>query len=137
MNRRLIYLSYASGPMDEDELSAILAASRRNNERDGLTGLLLYHEGRFLQCLEGPKEVLMRTLIRIRLDSRHRGVHVLLDEEKEGRLFAGWQMGFESNLAGERLEGFVELARRAENPTGSEAINDLIDVYFGKARKAA
>jgi hypothetical protein len=137
MNRRLIYLSYAAKPMDEDELAAILQSSRRNNERDGLTGLLLYHEGKFLQCIEGPKDVLMKTLIRIRLDNRHRGVHVLLDEEKEDRLFGEWEMGFESHLEGERLNGFVELAKRAESPTGSEAIDDLINIYFGEARKAA
>jgi hypothetical protein len=123
--------------MDEDELASILSASRRNNGRDGLTGLLMYHDGKFLQCLEGPKDILMKTLIRIRLDKRHTGLRVLLDQESEERMFGAWEMGFESQLQGERLEGFVDIADKVEGATSSEAINDLIHIYFKDCKLAA
>ncbi|MDQ2842373.1 MAG: BLUF domain-containing protein, partial [Acidobacteriota bacterium] len=40
----------------EDEIVDILRVSRKNNEQAGLTGLLAYKDGNFLQILEGPKE---------------------------------------------------------------------------------
>lgn len=34
----------------------MLAKSRSNNVRDGISGMLLYRDGDFLQVLEGPED---------------------------------------------------------------------------------
>ena len=49
------YVSSATHLMTEDELAAILDVSRERNARDGITGLLLYSDGDFIQVLEGPE----------------------------------------------------------------------------------
>ena len=53
---QLVYISTSRSPshVPQSEIDAILAVSRRNNGRDGLTGLLAIGGRRFLQVLEGP-----------------------------------------------------------------------------------
>ena len=52
----LIYASSATKAMSQDELKALLAKARTNNQRDNITGMLLYNDGNFLQVLEGEAE---------------------------------------------------------------------------------
>ena len=54
MMQQLIYISTASKTLNDRQVSEMLARSRGNNSRTGVTGLLVYHRGRFLQALEGP-----------------------------------------------------------------------------------
>jgi hypothetical protein len=49
---QLIYISQLVGE-DETSLGPILSASVRRNTASGITGMLLYANGRFLQVLEG------------------------------------------------------------------------------------
>ena len=58
--KRLIYLSSAVRLATRDDLAQILGAARRNNRRDGVTGLLMYHDGTFLQILEGEETAVDR-----------------------------------------------------------------------------
>ena len=92
---QLVYVSAASWAMSNDDLNGILDASRRNNGRDGVTGMLLYIDGGFLQVLEGPKAAVERIFAHIRRDSRHNALRVLIEQETDERQFGGWSMGFE------------------------------------------
>ena len=74
-------------------MAAILAVSRRNNERSGVTGALLYASGIFAQVLEGPAESVQRAFETIRQDTRHRSVVVLLQGLAIERTFPHWAMG--------------------------------------------
>lgn len=46
---QLVYLSSAVELFREEELKDLLATSRLNNEKLHVTGMLLYHEGNFIQ----------------------------------------------------------------------------------------
>jgi hypothetical protein len=92
----LTYLSSARVLLDEDQLAELLATSRRNNERTGLTGVLLYHHGSFIQTLEGPEDAVRSTFAVIEADRRHHGTDVVLSDEVEERTFARWAMGYRS-----------------------------------------
>ena len=86
----------------------ILTESRRNNERSGVSGMLLYREGNFLQVLEGPASSVETTLARISNDTRHRGIIVIRKTCTTRRLFSEWSMAFrklESDDA-RTLEGY-------------------------------
>jgi hypothetical protein len=54
---QISYLSQASAPMSADQLIALLMQCRTNNAERGLTGMLLYGNGTFLQVLEGEDAV--------------------------------------------------------------------------------
>jgi hypothetical protein len=88
------YVSSATHELTTDELGEILKVSRERNERDGLTGLLLYHDGNFIQVLEGPEGPVRAAVSRIQRDLRHNQFTVLLDQPIGVRAFAGWAMGF-------------------------------------------
>lgn len=79
----ITYFSTATTPLDADELSELLERTRSRNASVGLTGLLLYADGSFVQTLEGPDAVVEETFARISGDPRHRSVSVALHERGE------------------------------------------------------
>jgi hypothetical protein len=52
---RLVYSSSARSGMTEDELKLILESAKVRNARRGVTGMLLFRDGVFLQLLEGEE----------------------------------------------------------------------------------
>jgi hypothetical protein len=89
-----IYVSTARVPADTAMLDSILAVSVRNNVPAGITGMLLYAGGTFMQVLEGEEEAVNATHERIERDSRHMGIIVLEHAPIESRSFARWSMGY-------------------------------------------
>jgi len=92
----LTYLSTATDPLDDAELRELLGTVRELNHAHGLTGMLLYAGGHFIQTLEGPADVVDAAFARIDHDRRHRNLIVALREEIETRTFPDWSMGFET-----------------------------------------
>lgn len=98
--RSLTYVSSAAAKLSTADLLSILQASRRNNTAIGVTGLLLYKDGNFMQVLEGEEEAVQTTHLRIARDPRHHGLITLLDAPVERRSFEDWSMGFQ-DLSGD------------------------------------
>lgn len=95
---RLLYASRAAAAVDADALAAILKQSKANNPRVGVTGVLCFSGGIFLQVLEGGRGAVNALYHRIAADPRHAEVVLLNYEEISERRFAGWSMG-QVNLA--------------------------------------
>lgn len=92
--RCLVCNSSARVMLTEGELFRILAVAVVRNKSNGITGILLYNEGVFLQVLEGPLEAVQETFRRNCCDIRHYGVRILLDKIVPTRSFDSWKMGF-------------------------------------------
>ena len=90
---RLLYASRAASPMTEPELATILRQSRDHNPAEGITGLLCYTDGIFMQVLEGGRNAINARYKQIIGDPRHHEVILLSYEEIGERQFAGWSMG--------------------------------------------
>jgi hypothetical protein len=90
---RLLYASRAVKAFDQEELAAILRQSRIGNPEHGITGVLCFSQGIFLQVLEGGRSAVNQLYNRIAADTRHTQVELLRYEEIEERCFAGWSMG--------------------------------------------
>ena len=90
---RLMYASRAVPTVNQDELVAILRKSKANNPAIGVTGVLCFSEGIFLQALEGGRSAVNQLYNRIVSDPRHSQVELLCYEEIGERRFAGWSMG--------------------------------------------
>lgn len=90
---RLMYVSRAAPAVDADELHTLLKQCRANNPKTGITGVLCFADGIFLQVLEGGRGAVNRLYNRIVADARHREVELLAYEEIDQRRFAGWAMG--------------------------------------------
>ena len=92
---RLIYVSRWTNGLGEDigaALRRIVAASIAKNRVCDITGLLLAHEGWFVQVLEGPEPAVSALVARIARDPRHRELQVLLSAPDERRMFSDWNM---------------------------------------------
>ncbi len=111
----IMYTSTAIRPMDVTDLSDLLRQARDKNDRLGVTGMLLYRSGSFLQLIEGEAETLRGLYATIRDDARHRNVITLMDEAAEARDFESWTMGFR-HLGdvgpGEMPEGFTSFMEK-------------------------
>jgi hypothetical protein len=91
----LVRLLYASRAMDTspDAINAILVQSRQHNPECGITGILCYGGGIFLQAIEGGRMPVSELYGHIQRDTRHREVVLLHYEEISERRFGGWTMG--------------------------------------------
>lgn len=90
---RLLYASRAVAPVEQEALLAILRKSRAGNAVAGVTGVLCYAEGIFMQVLEGGRDAVNALYNRIVRDPRHDRVMLLHYQEVTERRFTGWSMG--------------------------------------------
>lgn len=91
----LVQLIYVSKLANKNEMviGAIHDSAVRHNTRNGLTGMLLYRDGSFMQVLEGPRDRVLVTYNRIQLDPRHTHHELILEEPLSARNFPSWSMG--------------------------------------------
>ena len=82
---QLIYASSATIHFTLDKLEEMLSAGRARNKARGITGMIVYHQGRFLQILEGEEHVVDALFEKILIDSRHNHVERLLGKRKGRR----------------------------------------------------
>lgn len=110
MLRRLVYSSRASKPMQDQDFVRLLEISRKNNQANHITGLLVYADGDFLQVLEGEADVVQVLFAIIAEDNRHQHCRILSDTPTEERVFNEWNMGFTVTNKPELLTtpGFVD-----------------------------
>jgi len=88
----LVYESRAVVALSELDLRRLLESARLRNRREGVTGLLIYDRGRFVQWLEGPAAGLGRIWESIRQDRRHTSVTLLGESRPPHRFFGDWPM---------------------------------------------
>ena len=91
----LVRLLYASRAVDPAAVAIdeILAKSRQGNPSSGITGILCYGGGIFLQAIEGGRNAVSELYGHIQRDSRHKDVVLMHYEEISERRFSGWTMG--------------------------------------------
>jgi Sensors of blue-light using FAD len=112
--RQLLYVSHSFADICPVALDDILTASRRNNVLMGITGLLIFVDGGFLQVLEGDERPLRELYARIATDRRHRDPRLMLDREVPVRAFGEWNMGFERpGMEDPETAGMFGVARSA------------------------
>lgn len=87
---RTVFVSATVGAVGQTTLSIaqILGAAERNNRRDHITGVMLFHETYVLQAVEGQRADLDRLLARLRDDPRHTDMNVLATIPIQARRFA-------------------------------------------------
>lgn len=116
------------------EVAGILAASRANNARDGVTGALLYSEGCFAQVLEGGLDAVERTFERIQCDPRHADVVMLQAARADGRLFGVWDMALAEIDDPAKASAILSRALARSN---GDAGADVVALLDGLVRRGA
>ena len=91
---RLTYASRLKKPLSHAVVEKIMAVSRRNNKKLGVTGALCSSPRGFLQIMEGPAEAVNDLYNRIVRDPRHTHVTLLEYTRVPFREFENWSMAY-------------------------------------------
>lgn len=137
----LIYKSSAVGSPAQDDLENLLLEVRARNKADHITGLLLFHDGHYLQVLEGLRNKVFACYDRIKVDHRHRRFSVVRSEAIEKRNFADWDMAYTpfSSLSAAHQKSFIDLEKFSNTVKNQELVQDkynhaLVDTFLSGFR---
>ncbi len=109
---RLLYASRATD-LNPEAIEGILSQSRNFNPTCGITGILCYGGGIFLQAIEGGRMAVSDLYGHIQKDPRHKDVVLLHYEEITERRFGGWTMG-QVNMSKINTNILLKYAERPE-----------------------
>lgn len=130
----LVYTSVTCRKMTDDDLKQILQSSRRKNQNNLITGMLLYMDPFFIQALEGEISNLEHAISIIKQDARHEKVTIIYKQPVSERIFPNWSMGFnkfeQAHLG--QIEGLSDFLQRptAELLAGSpNRVLELLNLF--------
>jgi hypothetical protein len=141
----LTYVSSASSRFMEGDFERLSIVSERNNQRDDITGALLFKEGTFMQVLEGDEAAVCRTFARIASDPRHQGLITMLRGEIQERQFPKFSMRVEQIDATSVIDPTSDLVKAllAKSLPTAQALQNLRNpstallMTFAGVRRAA
>jgi hypothetical protein len=90
----LSYLSEAVSDMSFLGLMRLLESARAFNQKNGITGILLYDNQQFGQIIEGEYANVMKAWKRIQEDKRHHRLELLEIREISEHSFPEWLLRF-------------------------------------------
>lgn len=134
---RLTYASRAAEWLSRDDLRQIARTAQRRNKALGITGLLLYVEGDFIQVLEGPGAAVEQIYELIENDPRNKWVTRLSTERILRRAFEDWSMGcFEVGLEDIQGEAFfiLDSAEPRVRPRFSGDFSVFLEQFYARNR---
>ena len=92
---QLAYYSTATKQFSEDDLLDLLKQARAFNKRHGISGILIYNKGCFLQLLEGENQEVDSLFDHIVEDSRHENSTIIYRKFADERIFKhDWYMAY-------------------------------------------
>ena len=91
---RLTYISRYNDDNPNGEVTRILAQAQENNERNGITGALVFNHNYFLQSIEGARPVINELLRKLVEDDRHHALQIIECREVEQRHWNKWSMKY-------------------------------------------
>jgi hypothetical protein len=121
----VVYCSRATAGVDNDAVDRIIATARRLNPPNGITGILVFGSGIFVQWLEGPRDNVMQLMANLRVDPRHEQIVQLSEsEEVRERLFPDWDMEL---VTGEHIrEVLLDARESASDARNALALDRLL-----------
>jgi hypothetical protein len=134
---QLVYTSVRNTSCSEQEIQNILGACEKNNPSKNITGILLHSENRFIQYLEGDKDII-KLYDLIKSDTRHKLPVLLSYGPLNERVFPSWHMGYK-NLPKERIDFLTSTNTdeqqvfqsiiKGEKQSGVSAVNLLVKFF--------
>ena len=124
---RIIYVSKVVENLSEENHRESLEIAQERNGVSKITGVLLFHNERFMQVLEGDKDVVKTLLAKIEADSRHADMEIIFEENTADRIFTGWNMAYVPISEGlkkklQTIGGFEVLFKATDEAAPSKGI---------------
>lgn len=121
----LTYKSTATATPSASDLDVLVTKARARNSRLGVTGMLLFEDGCFLQTLEGPPQALETLWGSIRRDARHNHIEVLSENIVTARLFSDWNLLLDGKFDNVRVQAYPGAV---PPPAVAEQIDRLVEL---------
>ena len=109
---QISYLSKTSSPMSAAQLVSLLQQCHANNTARGVTGMLFYGNGTFLQVIEGGRDEVCDLFNAIVRDDRHNHVRLLSECKLGDGLYVEAQL---LPSDGKKLHSFFWLRRASDD----------------------
>ncbi|TCO69456.1 BLUF domain-containing protein [Rhodovulum euryhalinum] len=124
---RLAYVSRSCRDLSRSEVEGLAEASAAHNLERGVSGVLIYGHGVFLQWLEGPATEVCALMARIERDPRHAAVTVLSAGWIGRRRFSDWSMRVIGPRAPDGSSLMVPLTAGGSGGPGAEEVARAFD----------
>lgn len=98
---QLIYISSATKSLARAEFLELVAQSQSNNDAVGITGILMYKDGNFMQVMEGDQELIAKLYSTIKVDPRHTLVSIIQEGPISLREYPGWSSSYFNSEEGQ------------------------------------
>ena len=108
-----IYVSTIAPGLAISSVADIAGKSRIANQRQGITGLLIFDGMRYCQQLEGTQKQVLALTEKIRHDPRHINVEIIHHGELASRRFNSFSLGYTTVEDPEALERLEKLDGQA------------------------
>ena len=133
---QISYLSRSTTPLSAADLLALLQHCHASNPARGITGMLFYGNGTFLQVIEGEAAAVDELIGRIARDPRHEDVRILGRRTLAHREYADWSMGFErvTDQALQGIAGLRDFTAADFTPAGLAARGDVVETLMDRFR---
>ncbi|GAK89698.1 hypothetical protein JCM19297_320 [Nonlabens ulvanivorans] len=93
-NYTICYFSDETAPLNEVDMEALFKKSSTFNNAHNIYGIFLHIAGKYLQILEGNKEVIDSLYARILEDSRHKNIYEVFNKKTENLIFKEYNSKF-------------------------------------------
>lgn len=117
----ILYSSISVVKFDAQAIKDLLRQCFDNNEKNGITGCMIYKKREFIQVVEGEKEQVLQLFEKIKKDTRHTKIKIIWEGETAKRSFDKWLMGFYNfdELNKTEILGFADILKKGmkEAPT--------------------
>jgi len=131
---RLLYFSQATNIISDEEVQNILQVSRRNNSSTGMTGVLLYGGGVFMQVLEGPEQSVLKKYVKIIDDRRHTNCQIIHITPTDERIFEEWSMGMIKCEHPLEFEHILDLRNQRKEVVRAKVFTDVMHDFLQRLK---
>jgi hypothetical protein len=118
------------------EIEKILMVATCANATQGISGALLFSEGRFVQVLEGKQPQVKQLMENIQRDKRHSRIQILTGQFTSRRRFHNWSMAFVGDSPRLRKQ-FASMKLHTDDALQGDALLDfMLEIIAGEEELA-
>jgi|UniRef100_UPI00404830CE hypothetical protein len=98
---QLIYVSSATEAFTREKFLDLAFVMSSENTKTGITGMLVFKDGNFMEVLEGEESAVKALFSKISVDPRHTLVSVIQESAISTREYSSWAMTFYNPATGQ------------------------------------
>lgn len=125
MLKTICYMSDSTNDESMLTIKDIYKKAKLNNAKNNISGVLIYHNGNYLQVLEGNENDVNKTYERIAKDTRHKNIIKVINANVEQRIFEDYNFGFtivRSSSEFEELNDYLNWLKNADHQIANRLI---------------